>query len=211
MPKDFGNLGTFAGLNDIQRAQILRLCKPKQTRQKFTAIDDQILLQEVGNERFPAWNEIAKKIPGKTGRQCRERYQHYLAPSISQEPWSEEEDALVISLFQIHGPNWAKIAESFMGKRTNNSIKNRWNNHLKLHLLRSIAPCTVVTEPVNVFRELSVPETQEPAVQHNETTITDSMEEEIIDDSPMDVDIWSSFDFPIDDDVITDGNYDFGE
>ena len=37
----------------------------------------------------------------------------------------------IISLYLKYGPNWALISRYFDKKRTNNSIKNRWNNHLK--------------------------------------------------------------------------------
>lgn len=103
----------------------------KQTRQKFLPYEDELLIKLVGDEEYPNWKEISKSLFGRTVRQCRERYQHYLAPGISKEPWTKEEDNLIISLYLKYGPNWALISRYFDKKRTNNSIKNRWNNHLK--------------------------------------------------------------------------------
>ena len=125
MPKTFGVSG--ARWPSIT----LKLTKPKQKRQRFTEEEDNIIIEDVGDERYPNWNAIAEKIPGKTGRQCRERYQHYLSPKLSREPWTPEEDALIRKLHKQYGPNWAMIAASFGGKRTNNNVKNRWNNHLR--------------------------------------------------------------------------------
>lgn len=138
MPRTLGAFGPGRGPEAIRAmprglpvALPQELQKPKQTRQRFTEEDDQLIVAEVGNNRFPNWSEIAAKIPGKTGRQCRERYQHYLSPNLSQDPWTPEEDDLIRKLYNEYGPNWAKIAESFDGKRSNNNIKNRWNNHLR--------------------------------------------------------------------------------
>ena len=118
-------------MKNIEQSLPPELQKPKQTRQKFTPYEDQIIIDLVGDNKYPNWNEIAKHIRGKNGRQCRERYQQYLSPNINKEPWTQEEDNLIIRLYEIYGPSWARIAEFFNGTRTNNSIKNRWNNHLR--------------------------------------------------------------------------------
>jgi hypothetical protein len=69
-------------------------------------------------------------IPGKTGRQCRERFQHYLHPGLAQAPWTPAEDEMIRRLHTQYGPDWARIAQQFDGCRTNNNIKNRWNHHV---------------------------------------------------------------------------------
>lgn len=104
--------------------------RSKHHKIRFTPQQDIILKQEVKNNPNPKWNEIAKKIPGKTAKQCRERYQHFLAPTINRIPWTIEDDALLVQCHQLYGTDWAKIAEFFPG-RTNNDVKNRYNAHLK--------------------------------------------------------------------------------
>jgi hypothetical protein len=107
------------------------LFKPRQARQHFTPEDDEEIIQAVGDNKYPDWNAIATRVPGKTGRQCRERFQHYLSPTLTQARWTPAEDHLVETLFAEYGPDWARIAVHFAGTRTNNNIKNRWNNHLR--------------------------------------------------------------------------------
>ena len=102
----------------------------KHRKIRFTPEQDNIIKQMAENISSPNWKEIAKKIPGKTAKQYRERYQHFLAPSIKRNPWTIEEDALLIQYHQLYGPDWAKIADFFPG-RTNNDVKNRYNAHLK--------------------------------------------------------------------------------
>ncbi|OHS93658.1 hypothetical protein TRFO_11660 [Tritrichomonas foetus] len=132
MPRNFGCLGPNDVFDDIECALPQELQRPKQTRQKFTQDEDLLIVELVGDNQFPNWAEIATNIPGKTGRQCRERYQHYLAPKITREPFTEEEDEIIVEFYKKYGPNWALIAEQFHGRRTNNHIKNRWNNHLRM-------------------------------------------------------------------------------
>ena len=118
-------------IDEIEYLLPQELQKHKQVRQKFTNEEDALIINLVGDNQFPNWNEIAKSIPSKTGRQCRERFQNYLSPDLSKEPWTKEEDDLIIKLYKDFGSSWSLIADYFGGKRTNNNIKNRWNSHLK--------------------------------------------------------------------------------
>ena len=38
------------------------------------------------------WSEIAKYLPGRIGKQCRERWYNHLDPNINKKGWTEEED-----------------------------------------------------------------------------------------------------------------------
>ena len=62
----------------------------------------------------------------RTGKQCRERYLNHLKPDIRKDPWTEEEDELLIHLFQTHGSCWSKFMPYLPG-RSDNSIKNRFH------------------------------------------------------------------------------------
>jgi hypothetical protein len=126
MPRNFGPYGASSG----SQAPAAQLFKSKQTRHHFSPEDDERIVEAVGNQEYPNWSEIAQRVPGKTGRQCRERFQHYLSPNLVQAPWTVAEDELIRKLYGEYGPNWARIAMHFNGQRTNNNIKNRWNNHV---------------------------------------------------------------------------------
>jgi len=66
----------------------------------------------------------------RLGKQCRERWYNHLSPDVRKDPWSEEEDKIIIESQQKYGPKWTTIS-SFLKGRTPNSIKNRWNSTLK--------------------------------------------------------------------------------
>ena len=95
-------------------------------RRKFTEEEDQILSQLVSEMGPRKWDQIAKRMPNRTARQCRDRYSNYLIPGFFNGEWSKEEDELLYLKYQEYGPKWTVIKE-FFKNRSPNSIKNRWN------------------------------------------------------------------------------------
>lgn len=72
-----------------------------------------------------SWAKIAEVMPGRTAKQCRERYNNHVDPAIKKDKiWSAEEDALVMQLHAEHHNQFAKIARSIEG-RCYDDVKNR--------------------------------------------------------------------------------------
>lgn len=95
-------------------------------RKKFTVEEDEKLKQLVNQNGPKKWDQIAKMMPGRTGRQCRDRYRNYLIPGFFNGQWTQEEDKLLREKFKQFGPQWARMMQFFPG-RSANSLKNRWN------------------------------------------------------------------------------------
>lgn len=71
------------------------------------------------------WNKIAEAFCfTRSPKQCRERWQNFLDPSLNTSNWTDAEDKLLLKLHTIHGSSWAQIASSFPG-RTNDRVKRR--------------------------------------------------------------------------------------
>jgi len=76
---------------------------------------------------FTQWADLAPQLPGRTGKQIRDRWVNYLNPSINHLPFSREDD---IKLWEGHaelGKRWVEVScKVFNSERSENHIKNRW-------------------------------------------------------------------------------------
>lgn len=100
--------------------------KARKPRKLFSKEEDDKLKSLVAQFGRKSWDFIASLLPGRTGRQCRERYRNYLLPGTCYGQWTHDEDILLNLKYQEIGPHWSKMTHFFKG-RSANSIKNRWN------------------------------------------------------------------------------------
>lgn len=94
---------------------------------KFSEEEDEILKEIVSKLGPKNWRLVSSLIPGRSQRQCRDRYMNYLAPGFVRTQWTKEEDDLLAEKYKIYGSKWSLIRK-FFPFRTSNDIKNRFNN-----------------------------------------------------------------------------------
>ena len=102
-------------------------------KKKFTPEEDATLLKLVKKIGPCKWNTIALSMPGRKGRQCRDRYMNYLSPNVKLDEWTADEDRLLIEKVKKYGTRWSSISKFFNG-RTGSALKNRWNYRLSRSL-----------------------------------------------------------------------------
>ena len=107
-----------------------KILKPGLIKGSWTENEDLILKNWVLTVGPQKWAQCSKKIPGRNGKQCRERWLNNLDPNVKKGNFTPEEDMMIFNIFQNIGPKWALISKYLPG-RTENSIKNRFYSTLR--------------------------------------------------------------------------------
>eukprot|EP00924_Labyrinthula_sp_SR-Ha-C_P016848 snap_masked-scaffold_6-processed-gene-16.55-mRNA-1 protein AED:0.23 eAED:0.23 QI:0/-1/0/1/-1/1/1/0/383 len=92
--------------------------------------EDALLRSLIKSNPKKNWSEIANKVPGRSAKQCRERWSYNLDPSINKEPWTLEEDRTIIKMQAELGNRWAHIA-NMLTQRTENAVKTRYKSIIR--------------------------------------------------------------------------------
>lgn len=75
-----------------------KVLRPDLKRGPWTPEEDAVLrrlVAEAGGQGSVRWSIVAASLPGRLGKQCRERWINACAPGIRLDAWTEEEDRIV--------------------------------------------------------------------------------------------------------------------
>ena len=107
-----------------------RYLKPGTRKGQWSEEEDAVVLKVIAvspDHPFTQWADLAPLLPGRSGKQIRDRWVNYLNPSINHLPFSREDD---LKLWHGHiefGKRWVEISgKIFNSTRSENHIKNRW-------------------------------------------------------------------------------------
>ena len=82
--------------------------EPVVRRMAWSAEEDDRLSALVAEHGAKRWSVIAELMPGRIGKQCRERWHNHVNPAVRKEEWTNEEDARIL---ELHHQYVAAIAD----------------------------------------------------------------------------------------------------
>lgn len=91
----------------------------------WTEEEDRLLGELIRKHGTNKWSVIASKIPSKSNKHCRRRWQARLNAVGNKGMWTPQEDAKLLEGHRLFGNRWTEIASLVPG-RTDNAAKNRY-------------------------------------------------------------------------------------
>jgi hypothetical protein len=102
-----------------------KVLRPDLIKGKWTEDEDN-QLRYVVMQGYEHWGKVCEKMPGRTAKQCRERWANYLDPTLLKTPFTQAEDEILLALQKEHGNKWSLISRQLPG-RTENAVKLRYH------------------------------------------------------------------------------------
>ncbi|XP_022754569.1 transcription factor MYB3R-1-like [Durio zibethinus] len=133
-----------------------KVLNPELVKGPWSKEEDELIIELVNEFGPKKWSTIAQHLPGRIGKQCRERWHNHLNPAINKEAWTQEEELALIRAHQIFGNKWAELTK-FLPGRTDNAIKNHWNSSVKKKLDSYIASGLLEQFQFPLLKNLSQP------------------------------------------------------
>lgn len=92
-----------------------QVLKPGLKKGPWTPAEDSKIVECI-QQGMTKWSEIAEHVPGRLGKQCRERWVNHLSPDVKKEDWTMDEDQRLVELQTKYGNRWKVISQYLPGR-----------------------------------------------------------------------------------------------
>mmetsp|Transcript_11375 Transcript_11375/g.27094 ORF Transcript_11375/g.27094 Transcript_11375/m.27094 type:complete len:485 (-) Transcript_11375:196-1650(-) len=165
------NFHDKAAVDCLTKYQTLKKPRVVKGKGSWTAEEDAILIEK-RRELGKKWAKISAFLPGREGKQCRERFVNHLDPDLKKGEWTDNEESILIAMHQQHGNRWSTISKELPG-RSENHVKNHWystiqrkfQQHGKDNLVRA------AIEQTKIIQTGSSPSVAQQQYQHQQGAI----------------------------------------
>lgn len=86
--------GGMASVDSITEEDSLSI-KVSSCKRAWSPEEDEILMAAVHSIGASHWSRISSHLPGRVGKQCRERWCNHLCPMVTKGVWTQDEDAII--------------------------------------------------------------------------------------------------------------------
>jgi S-ribosylhomocysteine lyase LuxS involved in autoinducer biosynthesis len=110
-------------------ASLVSAAASRAPRQSWT-LEEHTKLTEAVKKHGKIWVAVATMVPGRTGKQCRNRWTQCLdSAGKTGGQWNGEENTKLTEAVKKHGKKWVAVAAMIPG-RTDQQCRNRWTQSL---------------------------------------------------------------------------------
>ena len=142
--------------NDAIPQQVIKIDKTtlrKEHGGNWTSYEDKRLLMAVEMFKPGNWARIAAYVGSRNKFQCSQRWERTLDPSISKEPWTQEENEKLIDAVKKYGQkSWQEVAKH-VGNRTDVQCRYRYKYSLSQSTIRKVQKCLKHEKPEPMNQE----------------------------------------------------------
>uniref|UniRef100_A0A0D9WY47 Myb-like domain-containing protein n=1 Tax=Leersia perrieri TaxID=77586 RepID=A0A0D9WY47_9ORYZ len=115
----------------------------------WTAEEDATLQRLAKENGFRHWSRVARSMPRRSARACRDRWRHDLARDVYDRPFTARDDDELLRLHYRLGDRWKDIGRAVYG-RTSRVMKRRWRELRRSGFPASAAGCRVEQHAVDM-------------------------------------------------------------
>jgi Myb-like DNA-binding domain len=99
-----------------------KVIKPSIIKGPWTQDEDEKLLTLIAKHGAKRWSVTAQELPGRSGKQCRERWHNHLNPSIVKDKtWTLDEDVAILHHQSKMGNKWSEMQKFLPGRYVHTS------------------------------------------------------------------------------------------